>query len=144
MKTPYDYACFDCGYSFTKEYQFAKAPTRARCPGCNQLSSRDYSNQSVQFKGQDFYTNRRMVERSNNNKEACKKGWEALHEHTKRSVEQAQSHEFYKSPSIKWDQLIEEGKAKPLNKSESEQSTREAARHAKQCMTDGHMINVKK
>ena len=144
MKTTYDYVCYDCGYSYGKDYQFGKAPDRSRCPGCNKLCNRDYSQQSVQFKGQEWYTNQRMAQRSLKSKSDNKKAWEALHEHTKRSVEQAQSHEFYKSPSIKWDQLREQGRARKLSSTENEAANRESAKHAKRIMEDGHNIKVKK
>ena len=144
MKTPYDYVCHDCGYLFTKEYQFAKAPTRARCPGCNKLSNRDYSNQSIAFKGMDFYTNQRMAERSRNSKADCKKGWEVLHQNTQRSLDQAKTSDFYKQPGINWDKLVEDGRAKKLDTNQNEAMNKKAESIAKKALSDGHTYKVKK
>lgn len=137
----YDFKCHDCDIVFDKEYSMKSVPTRSRCPQCNKLSSRYYGSVGVQFKGNDWHTNKSMERRSRKSKKDNKKAWEVLHESTKRSVEQAKTEDFYKKASVNWDHFQETGQARRLT--EQEKKNRQATRDALVKDTENNRIKPK-
>jgi hypothetical protein len=73
---------------FEREYSMKKAPARSRCPECNKLSSRDYQEIAIHFKG-DCYTNRRKAQRGAQDQKVLVDMQRALVNKTKESLETA-------------------------------------------------------
>lgn len=54
----YDFICHDCELLFSKEYPMSKAPSRGKCPSCNKLRERHWSDVPVHFNGGGYYSTR--------------------------------------------------------------------------------------
>ena len=124
----YEFQCHDCELVFDKEYSMKTVPDRSKCPECSKLCNRYYGSVGVQFKGNDWHTNKSMERRSRKSKKDNKKAWEALHNRAKKSVDNAKSEEFYKRADINWKHFEDKGQARRLN--EQEKKNRQATAEA--------------
>ena len=93
----YEFICHPCKLVWDKKYPMKTAPARSRCPECNKLSHQNWSNKqtAVHFKGIDFHTNRRFIEKSKTNEFELKRFGQALVDKTRESVEESSTEEFY-------------------------------------------------
>tara|TARA_R100001594_G_scaffold9287_2_gene22885 strand:+ start:308 stop:766 length:459 start_codon:yes stop_codon:yes gene_type:complete len=125
----YDFVCHDCKMYFEKEYSMKNAPARSRCPECNKLSSRDYQEIAVHFKG-DCYTNRRKAYLGSQDQKVLGRHAEALVNKTKESLETTQTSHFY-SNMVESDNFREhysDYTFKKLNVKEKEERDRRLAK----------------
>jgi len=92
----YEFICHPCKLIWDKEYSMKNAPARSRCPECNKLSHQNWSNKqtAVHFKG-EFYTNKRLAEKTKTDQFELKRLGEALVNKTRESVEESSTEEFY-------------------------------------------------
>tara|TARA_R100000008_G_C3535261_1_gene141621 strand:- start:298 stop:747 length:450 start_codon:yes stop_codon:yes gene_type:complete len=125
----YDFVCYDCKLIFEKEYSMKKAPSRSKCPECNKLSSRDYQEIAIHFKG-DCYTNRRKAQRGATDQKVLGRHAEMLVNKTKESLETAKIGDFYKhvEPSEHFSEHYKDFRVqKKLNVKEQEERNRRQA-----------------
>jgi len=93
----YEFVCHPCKLVWAKEYSMKNAPSRSRCPECNKLSHQNWSNKqtAVHFKGIDFHTNRRLIEKSKKSDFELERLGQALINKTSESVNESSTEEFY-------------------------------------------------
>jgi len=123
----YDFVCHECKLLFEKEHSMLKAPSRSRCPECNKLSSRNYQEIAVHFKGIDFHTNRRLIEKSKTNEFELKRFGETLINKTKESLDTAKTHDFY-TRYVPNDNFHKIYGGRPATSKEREERMKEAAK----------------
>lgn len=125
----YDFVCHDCKMYFEKEYSMKKAPSRSKCPECNKLSSRDYQDIAVHFKG-DCYTNRRKAYLGSQDQKVLGRHAEALVNKTKESLETAKTSDFYSNmvPGDNFKEHYSDYTFKKLNVKEKEEYDRRCAK----------------
>lgn len=125
----YDFVCHDCKIYFEKEYSMKSAPARSKCPECGKLSSRDYQDIAVHFKG-DCHTNRRKAQRGATDQKVLGRHAEMLLNKTRESLDVAKSTDFYASmvPGKNFEQHYSDYTFKKLNTKEKEERDRRLAK----------------
>ena len=125
----YDFVCHECKVIFEREHSMKTAPARSRCPDCNKLSSRDYQDIAIHFKG-DCYTNRRKAQRGAMDQKVLGRHAEMLVNKTKESLETAKSSDFYSNmvPGDNFKEHYSDYTFKNLNTKEKEEYDRRCAK----------------
>jgi hypothetical protein len=121
MKTVYSWVCHDDLLVWEREYDLGKAPSRTRCPQCNKLCGRDYGSINVSWgNDKDFHTVKqryRKHEKYGFDKDSANR---FLRRHIEKSRDAQNDESYrYKSASIDYKKLAEDGHAKRLNDKET-------------------------
>jgi len=131
----YDFVCHECKLLFDKEYSMKNAPSRSRCPQCKKLSSRDYQEIAVHFKG-DCHTNRALIKKAYTNEFELKRLGQTLVDTTKESLDTVRTHSVYTRymPNDNFKSIYG---GRPATPREREERNREAAKIGKTVDTLG-------
>jgi|TARA_R110002020_G_scaffold8063_4_gene33132 hypothetical protein len=133
MKTLYEWICEPCSIFWDRECKLGKAPQKTKCPKCKKLSERYWRNSGIgiSFKddgagnssnpgANDFHTIKRRYQKHAEEGYDKQSGDRFLRREIKKAKEAMDDESFrYKSATINYEKLAEDGKVRKLSDKEA-------------------------